>query len=251
MHIKEWTALFLSRTLSCLGYLDQAWIRIEELRPDSPVARIYALPAAWSFGWSVRSDPGWLLQRAEELLALAVEQGFAYWRAVGTMRRGWCLAALGRAEDGVALLTIGQADYRATNSIVHEPMNLTWLADAYRMAGRPHAGLERLAEALQLSGTTKERWAEPETLRLRGELLIATGDEVAGEASYHQALALARKQDAKLWELRIATSLAKLWRDQGNRTRAHALLVPVYGWFTEGFDTNVLRDAKALLADLG
>jgi predicted ATPase len=233
-----------------LGYFDQAQICIDELRPDAPIARATALMAAWFFGWNVGSEPKWLLQNADELLALADEKGFAGWRALGTMQRGCSLAALGHVGEGVAQITTGLADYRATGTVLGVPSFLTWMADAHLMAGQPHVGQEQLAEALQLCRVTEEHTSEAETLRLRGELLISTGDRATAEGSFCEALALARQQSAKLWELRAATSLAQLWRDQGKRTEANDLLTSVYGWFTEGFDTGVLKHAKALLDEL-
>ena len=104
--------------------------------------------------------------------------------------------------------------------------------------------MERLADA------TRERLIAAETLRMKGDLLILTGNRISAEASFHHAIALARRQEAKLWELRASTSLARLWRDQGKRTEARDLLAPIYGWFTEGFDTLDLKEAKALLEEL-
>ena len=124
------------------------------------------------------------------------------------------------------------------------------LADTYQIAEQPKAGLGHLAEAERLAEATDERWVLAETLRLRGDLLVQTGDLAAAEASFHEAIALARRQDAKLFELRSATSLARLWREQGKHADAQALLAPVYNWFTEGFDAPDLIDAKALLHEL-
>jgi predicted ATPase len=118
------------------------------------------------------------------------------------------------------------------------------------MAGQWQLALGHLAEARRLVEETKTRWFQAETVRLSGEVLAAMGDRTAAEANYHEALALAQQQSAKLWELRAAVSLARLWRDQGKRAEAHALLAPVYGWFTEGLGTPVLKEAKALLKDL-
>ena len=134
--------------------------------------------------------------------------------------------------------------------MAHTPTCLTLLSDACRMAGQAQAALGHLAEAQRWADETKDRWAQAETLRLRGDVLLAAGDAAAAEASYGEALTLARQQSAKLWELRAAMSLARLWRDQGKRTAAHELLGPIYGWFTEGFGTPVLQDAKALLEEL-
>jgi predicted ATPase len=124
------------------------------------------------------------------------------------------------------------------------------LAEAYGMASQPQQGLDRLAEAAKLVETTHERWAEAEIHRLRGTLLLSICEHAAAEASFRQALSVAREQEAKFWELRAATSLARLWCDQGRHIKARDLLAPVYGWFTEGFDTPVLQDAKALLDEL-
>jgi len=118
------------------------------------------------------------------------------------------------------------------------------------MLGQPVKGLSCLAEAAQITETTEERVGEAELYLVRGDLLTAIGDRAAAEQSYHQALAVAERQSAKLLELRAATSLARLWRDQGKRTEARNLLAPVYGWFTEGFGTPVLQEAKALLDQL-
>jgi predicted ATPase len=127
---------------------------------------------------------------------------------------------------------------------------LTVAADACRMAGELQPALGHLAEARRFAEETEARWNEAETLRVYGEVLLATGDGTGAEASYREAIALAQQQSAKLWELRAAMSLARLWRDQGKLAEARDLLAPVYGWFTEGFGTPLLKEAKALLADL-
>jgi predicted ATPase len=124
------------------------------------------------------------------------------------------------------------------------------LADAYGKAHQPKQGLTRLSEAERLIEVTEERWAEAEMHRVRGELLSATDDFDAAEASFRRAATVAQHQRAKLFELRASTSLARLWRDQGKRTEARGLLAPIYGWFTEGFDTPDLKEAKALLDEL-
>jgi predicted ATPase len=186
----------------------------------------------------------------EELLALSTEHGFPLFLGFGLVFRGLSLTALGQAQEGLTLLTQGLVAIRATGAVAGTPFVLTGLAEAYAMLGQPVEGLNSLAEAAQIVETTDERDQEAEVHRVRGELLNATGDRAGAEQSYHQALAVARRQSAKLFELCAATSLARLWRDQGKRTEARALLAPVYGWFTEGFDTPVLKDAKALLDQL-
>jgi predicted ATPase len=164
--------------------------------------------------------------------------------------RGWCLGGAGKPAEGIPLLIKGLAVWRDTGARVLMPFFLTTLAEAYGMAAQPQDGLDRLAEAAALVEITQERWAEAEMHRLRGTLLLALNQLVAAEDCYHQALAVARRQTAKLWELRAATSLARLWRDQGKRSEARDLLAPIYGWFTEGFDTPDLEEAKALLEEL-
>src|SRR5262249_707125 len=146
-------------------------------------------------------------------------------------------------------LTKGLAAYRATGGVI-PPQALLTLAEGYAKLGRPSEGLHCLTEAAEIVDATDERTSEAELHRLRGDLLNATADAAAAEKSYKQAPAVAGRQKAKLFELRAATSLARLWRDQGKRAEARDLLAPIYDWFTEGFDTPVLRDAKALLDEL-
>jgi predicted ATPase len=124
------------------------------------------------------------------------------------------------------------------------------LAEVYGMAAQPEQGLDRLAEAAKLIETTQERWIEAEIHRLRGTLFLSMHEQTEAEDSYRYALAVAQQQSAKFWELRAGLDLARLWCDQGKRNEARALLTPIYGWFTEGFDTPVLQDAKALLDEL-
>jgi predicted ATPase len=130
------------------------------------------------------------------------------------------------------------------------PFFLTVLADAYGMASQRQKGLDQLAEAAKLVEATHERWAEAEIHRLRGTLLLSVNKLAAAEASYSCALEVAQRQSAKFWELRAARDLARLWRDQGRRREARDLLSPIYGWFTEGFDTPDLKETKALLSGL-
>ena len=161
---------------------------------------------------------------------------------------GWSLAALGQAQEGVALLSQGLSVLPGTEAIIDTPVMLMMLAEAYARLGRLAEGQECLAEAAQIIEATDERCYETELHRVRGDLLNATGDRAAAEQSYHQALVVAQRQSAKTFELRAATSLARLWRDK--RAEARDLLAPIYGWFTEGFDTPVLQGAKALLDEL-
>jgi predicted ATPase len=181
---------------------------------------------------SSRSPRSPEIQRyAEELLALSTEHGFALFLGYASVFRGFSLIALGQVQGALTPLTQGLAAQRAAGSVVNTPLTLMGLAEAYAHLGRPAEGLNCLAEAAQTIETTEERVGEVELHRLRGDLLNATGDRAAAEQSYHQAIEVAERQRAKLWELRAATSLARLWRDQGKRTEARDLLAPVYGWF--------------------
>jgi predicted ATPase len=139
---------------------------------------------------------------------------------------------------------------RATGAVFRTPEFLGYIVEAYAQLGRLAEGLNCLAEAAQIVEATKQWVHKADLHRLRGDLLNASGDLSPAEQSYHQALAVAQRQSAKLLELRAATSPCRLWRYQGKRAEAHDLLAPVYGWFTEGFDTPVLQDAKALLDEL-
>jgi tetratricopeptide (TPR) repeat protein len=242
--------------LACLGHLDQALFQrdavLARARPlFHPHSLAFALcsGACWT-GWFVRLEPPSLLQYVDELLALAIEHGLEYYRLLALIFRGWCLAALGRANEGIPLLIAGLAGWDELGLVIWRPCILTVLGDARRMAGHWQAALGHFAEARRLAEETGERWFLAETLRLTGDALLATGDPTAADRSYQEALALARQQSAKLWELRTATSLARLWRDRGKRAEARDLLAPVYGWFTEGFGTPVLQEAKALLDEL-
>src|SRR6516162_2539096 len=145
--------------------------------------------------------------------------------------RGWGLVTLGQAREGLALLTQGLTAVRATGAVTGTPRLYIWLAGAHALLGQVVEGLNCLAEAAQIIETTGERHNEAELHRLRGNLLYAMGNRSAAEESYHQALAVAKRQSAKLWQLLSATSLARLWRDQGKGTQAGELLAPVYDWF--------------------
>jgi predicted ATPase len=160
------------------------------------------------------------------------------------------MAALGNAREGLTLLTKGFSLHRAAGAEIGMRQALMLFDEAYAQLSQPVERLNCLAEAGKIIERTNERYNESELHRLRGDLLNATGDRAAAERNYHQALEVAKRQRAKLWELRTAASLARLWDDQGKRAEARDLLAPIYGWFTEGFDTPVLKDAKALLDQL-
>jgi predicted ATPase len=159
-------------------------------------------------------------------------------------------AGSGQTAEGNALLRAGVAAFRASGAVTEAPFFLTLLADAEGKAKQQDQGLGHLAEAERLVVETEERWAEAELYRVRGELLRAGHDPAGAERCFRQAIGIATRQSAKFWELRAAISLARLWREQGKRDAARDLLTPTYGWFTEGFDTPVLKEAKTLLDEL-
>jgi predicted ATPase len=200
---------------------------------------------------SLVGDNGTLDERACQLVAIATEQGFPFRRAMGTISRGWVKVKTGHVAEGISLLRSGSAAYRATGAEVWVPYYVALLAGACEMAGQIEESLTLLDEACQIVERTGERWFEAELHRHKGQLLLHQGHAEAAEDLYCKALSIAREQEAKLWELRAAASLARLRHDQGRRVEAHELLAPVYGWFTAGFDTPDLKEAKALLEELG
>jgi tetratricopeptide (TPR) repeat protein len=241
-------------SLVLLGRFDQGLSRrdaglVEARRLSHPHTLALALVWAWGVGWGVGSEPRSLLTFADELLALSTEHGFGHYRAFALMYRGWCLAALGHPDEGIPLLVDGMAGVYDSGFLDSAQKFLTLHADACRMAGQLSAALEHLAEAQRLAEQTEDRWYRAETVRVRGDVLLATGDRAGAEAGYHEAIAIAQQQSGKMWELRAAMSLARLWREQGKLAEARDLLAPVYGRFTEGFGTPILAEAKALLAD--
>jgi predicted ATPase len=245
---------FLGNVLFCLGYPDQALSRSNASIAD---ARSLAHPPSLALSLSIGSRLLSLVgvnaaldERAGELIAVAIEQGFAYWRALGTAYRGWVTVKNGDVAEGISRLRIGSAAYRATGSEAWTPQIIALLAGACEIAGQIQEALTLLDDALQMIDRTEERWFAAELNRQKGQLLLQQGQAEAAEELYCKALSIAQEQEAKPWELRPAASLARLRRGQGCRAEARDLLVPAYGWFTEGFDTPDLKEVKALLDEL-
>jgi predicted ATPase len=245
-----------ARALWYLGYPDQGLTQSQEaVTLAQQRAHPFSLDYALSFAallHQIRHEERCTQERAEAAISLAKDQGFPYWMAIGSILRGWALVQQGQAQEGIEQLHQGFIAFRATGAGVWRPYWLMLLAEAHGMQGEPETGLTVLTEALALVDTIGERWYEPELYRLKGELLLqqSSDNQVEAEACFHKALDIARNQQAKSFELRTATSLARLWQQQGKRQEAHALLAPVYGWFTEGFETADLRDARTLLEAL-
>ena len=247
---------FLSNALAAMGYVDQSLDSAEDAVAEARrLGHRYTLALALAFslppigGWAAHS-PSEALRRSKELEVVSTQHGLSSFRGIAMMWRGSSLAALGNPQQGVEVIKQGIAAMRAWRVSSFIPYSITQLADAYGMAGQPAAGLEWLGEAITIIEATGERWYEAEIRRVRGDLLRAAGDDTTAEASFRDAIAVASKQQAKLFELRASTSLSRLRCDRGKRTEARELLAPVYGWFTEGFDTLDLKEAKALLEQL-
>jgi predicted ATPase len=239
-----------------LGYPGQALTRSHEmLTYAQALSHTYSLTRALFYaGWLHRLRREWSTtqERAEVALAISTEHGFGHSIGVVTFDRGWALAAQGQGAAGMAQMHQGLAAIRATGQGVALSGWLAQLAEAYGKSGQAEEGLRLLAEALAHVDHTGERFWEAEVYRLKGELLLqqAVPDAPQAEACFQQALTVARRQQAKSLELRAAMSLARLWQQQGKRQEARDLLAPIYGWFTEGFDTADLQEAKALLEAL-
>jgi predicted ATPase len=187
-------------------------------------------------------------------MTLATDQGFINALTVGMIRRGWALAMQGAAAEGIRQLHHGLATFRDMEQVLPLAHHLALLAEAYQQGGQVEAALQALAEAFAHVDNTGERYYEAELYRLKGECLLAqTGKrckEREAEECFHQALDVARRQQAKSLELRAAISLGYLWQQQGRRAEARQTLAEIYGWFTEGFETPDLQEAKALLEAL-
>jgi class 3 adenylate cyclase/predicted ATPase len=247
---------FAAMTLWLLGYPAQALARLDDALAlahelSHPFSLAFASCLA-AFVSQFRRDVPATYEHAETAVVLSTEQGFTQWLAMGTSLRGWALAMQGQGEEGRAQVRQGIAAWRATGAALLGPYFCTLLADVSAHLGHPADGLQALAEAHTLVEQQEERWWEAEIARLQGVLLLRqTGTpETEAETWLRQALDVAHRQEAKSLELRAAMSLARLWQQQGKRAEAHALLAPIYGWFTEGFDTADLQEAKALLGEL-
>jgi len=239
-----------------LGYAEQA---MQRSQAALALARELAHPFSlvWALSWAaslhgLRREYRRALDYAESSVALATEQGFAQWGAQGAILRGWARAMLGQPDAGIVQIQQGLMAYQSTGAALFRPFFLTLLAEGYRRADQATEGLQVLAEALDVVDSTAERFYEAELHRLQGELLLAQGGTehtfAEAERCLRQALATARSQQARSLELRAATSLSRLWRQQGREDDASRLLRETHGWFTEGFDTTDLQEAQTLLA---
>ena len=244
-----------ARTLWFLGYPEQGLKRVQEaLARAGELVHTYSLVDALSTGGAMVNlflgDLDIAEAQAEAALALASEYEFRGFVQQAKIQLGRVLVEKGQIEEGMAQLRQGLAAWETTGAWYRRSLYLAWLAEAYGQSGRASEGLSVLGEALAKVEETDGRCYEAELHRLKGELLLLQGNDAEAEASFERAISVARRQEAKSWELRATTSLARLWQAQGKRNEARAALAEVYDWFTEGFDTPDLIEAKALLEEL-
>jgi predicted ATPase len=240
-----------------LGYPDQALRRSHEaLALAQELAHPFSL--GWALNFSVyqhvfRREGQSAQKQAEALMALSHERGHAHRFAQSMVFRGWALVAQGQSEEGIAQIHQGLAAYQAIWTTLSRPYYRMLLAEAYGSVGQAGEGLRILDEVLDTADEYAHGQHEAELYRLKGVLLLkqTVSDASQAGACFQKALEVSRNQQAKSLELRAATSLARLWQSQGKDQEALDLLAPVYNWFTEGFDTADLQEAKALLAALG
>ncbi|MCY1205137.1 MULTISPECIES: adenylate/guanylate cyclase domain-containing protein [Cupriavidus] len=253
---------FAALSLWQLGYPDQACKKNQEAlalaqKISHPLGLAFTLVTTAMFR-QFRLEAGLTREYAESAITLSTEQGFPLYRAWGTILRGWALAEQGHGEEGIAEILQGLEAYQATGAALGRSYFLGLLAAAYGHAGQVQAGLKALDRALSVVEGTGEGYYEAELHRLKGELTLrhqgGQSKESPGlqeaEACFHQAIAVARHRGAKSPELRAILSLARLWQQQGQREPALHILTEIHGFFTEGFETADLSQAKALLDEL-
>jgi predicted ATPase len=247
---------YVAWTLWLLGYPDQALKRGHEALA---LARELSQPHSLAFAETTvvvlhlsRREARAARETAERLMALSTEHGFVFYLAVASIMHGWAIAEQGRNEEGIAQIQEGLAAYRATGTKLGRPYNLSLLAEACMKTGHLDDALSALTEALAAANENENRECESERHRLKGELLLRRDDSSITEARscFQGAIEIARKQSAKSLELRATISLARLLAKQEKRDEACLMLAEIYNWFTEGFDTADLKEAKALIDQL-
>ena len=247
---------YMALVLWSLGFPDQA---LKESDAVIELSQALSHPLSLAFAQGVlgyfhqyRREASAAQEVAERLISLSAEQGYAHWLAQGTITRGWALATQGHHEEGIAQIRNGLAAFRAIGVEVFRPHALCLLAEACLEAGRLEDSLDAISEALDATDKHEIRHYETEIHRLKGELLLRQGESNFAEAErcFKRAVGIARRQRAKSFELRATTSLVRLLRDTDRRDEARAMLAEIYDWFTEGFETADLKDAKALLDEL-
>jgi len=247
---------FVAQVLWSLGYPDQA---LKEIHKALALAEEIAQPfnLAWALCFAAmihqyRREAQAARDRAEAAMALCMEHEFPQWLAMGRMMQGWALVEQAQTDREAGTLQIrqGLTAWQATGAKLGRPAFLASLVEQYLRLGQIEEGLSAVAEGLEAVERYGEHWWEPELHRLQGELLLLQGNEDKAEASFNKAIEVARRQQAKSLELRAAMSLCRLWQKHGQREKARQMLAEIYGWFTEGFDTPDLKEAKLLLEEL-
>jgi predicted ATPase len=247
---------YRSLALWALGYPEAALAGIEQALSEArEIGHAGALMQAMSITFFTKLISGNYTAaqaQSDEQIGLAEEKGSAHWKASGMLRRAGVLALTGKASDAVSIFTSAIPVVRSMGTRLYFPVWLSLLARAYGELGQFDEAWSRVGEAITAVETTKEKWHEAEIHRTAGEIALMSPkrDAAKAEACFERALAVARAQQAKSWELRASMSMARLWREQGKRDEAREILAPVYGWFTEGLDTLDLKQAKALLDEL-
>jgi predicted ATPase len=247
---------FLSHVLWHLGYPDQALKRSQEVialaqELNHPYTLALALLIAGAghhlFG---RREFQAVRAYAEPLVELSQKEGLTQYETTVLILKGRVRTESGQVEEGIEQMVRGLDEYEATSGKTYRPQLLLELGKAYGKAGQVEQGLSVIADAQADIQETSERYYEAESHRVKGELLLMQEDDTEAEACFYKAIEVAQKQEAKSWELRAAMSMARLWEKQGKKEEGHKLLADVYNWFTEGFDTADMKDAKALLEEL-
>ena len=244
----------LGIVLFCLGFPDQAMARsnaaIAEARHRAHPTSLAVSLSDSAMLLSLVGDKRTLGERAVELIAVSAEHDFPLWGAQGTIYRAWVEVTNGNLAEGMALLRCGANAYRATGAEAWTPYYVALLVNTCEIAGNIDEALTLVDDALLSIERTGERWFAAELKRRKGQLLLLQGRAELAEEFYREALSIAKEQEAKSWELRAAVSLARFGRDQKCHAEPRNLLEGAYGWFTEGFDTQDLKEAKALLGEL-
>ncbi len=245
-----------SMALWALGHPDAARVDADDGLRDAremnhAISVLYALMGSV---WTETQNGNYAAAKAqvEESIALADERGASFWKVLGRLFQGWVLTLIGKTEKAVSSSISAVTTYQSTGATIYLPFILSHLARGHAGVGQFDDARRCIGEATTTAEATGERWCEAEIHRIAGEieLLSPERDAANAQSCFEHALEIARAQQAKSWELRAAMSMAHLWRDQGKREQAHDLLAPIYGWFTEGFDTLDLKEAKTLLEEL-
>jgi predicted ATPase len=247
---------YRSLALWSLGYpeaaLADANLSLSEARDMGQAGTLFVALNYASITHFLRGNYATAETLTNELVTLADEHDAVVWKLAGLLYQGWVFAATGRASEAVPLIVPGLAACRSVGNTYLTPVGLSFLAKSYADLGQLDDAWRSVDEAKSLIERTKETWFEAHVHCIAGELALKSSppDTAKAEAHFERALAVARQQEAKSWELRAASSMARLWRDQGKSQQARELLAPIYSWFNEGFDTLDLKDAKALLEEL-